>query len=268
MTPIVGGVFADGAFNNGMRSEAAGTPITSLSQWLSLARDPRGGDAIGLMAQLSQKDYDDYPGLNKYRSELRGLHPLTPWGTTYWHYWRMVIPPEWVNLGTGSEFIVGQVHEVNADLVGRRPTLAVEITEDDFNIVWSRDSVPLGEVRASVPVVAGKEYEVALQIFWADDINAPASSGFARSYIDGVLVDEFTGVNTWAGEPSAEPDPPYIKCGIYQPGPAFPWWQGKSARMFYLACMTADGSLTLEQLRDYVDQRTGAHRANAIKSAN
>lgn len=267
MTPIVGGVFADGAFMNGMRSEAAGTANTTLSQWLSLGRDPRGDDQIGLLSRISDRDYDDYPGQSKYRSELRGEHTLTPWGVPYWHYWRMVIPPDWVNLGTGSEVIVGQVHDVNSGSVGRRPTLAIAITEDEFNVVWSRDSVTGGEVRATTGATAGREYEVAIQVYWADGTNAAAADGFARTYIDGVLVDEFTGVNTWAGTEVTEPNPPYIKCGVYQPGPDFAWWTGKAALMFHQCCMTADGSLTLQQLRDYADGRLEAKRATSVKSA-
>lgn len=267
MTPIVGGVFADGAFRNGLLSEAAGTANTTLSQWLSLGRDPRGGDQLGLLARISDRDYDDYPGQSKYRSEIRGDYTRTPWGATYWHYWRMVIPPDWVNLGSGSRVIVGQVHDVNAGNVGRQPSLAIEIYQDQLQLDWSRTAVPSGEVRASVPAVAGREYEIALQIHWADGTNAPAAAGFAKTYIDGTLVDEFTGVNTWDGTPVTEPGPPYIKCGVYQPGPDFAWWTGRAALMFYPCCMTAAGSLTLAQLRAYTDERVAAKRVTLVKSA-
>lgn len=267
MTPILGGVFADGAFKRGMASEAAGTFNTTLSQWLTLGRDPRGGDTIGLLAYISDRDYDDYPGQSKYRSELRGQSTITPWGVPYWYYWRMVIPPGWVNLGAGSEVIIGQIHDVNGGAVGRRPTLAIEVTDGDVNVVWSRDSVPGGEVRASVPAVAGHEYEFAIQVFWADGTNAPAEFGFARTFIDGAQVDDFTGLNTWAGTPITEPNPPYIKCGVYQPGPDFAWWTGKSALMFYPCCMTADGLLPLGELQDYANRRLEATRGTSIKSA-
>ena len=263
-TPIIGGNFAEGAFKRGMFSEAAGTPITSLSQWLSLGRDPRGNDRIGLRAYISQKDYTDFPGLNKYRSELRGNWPLTPWGRSYWYFWRMVIPPDWVNLGPGSEVIVGQIHDVNAGSVGRRPTVAIEITEDEFNVVWSFEGIPGGQVRAQVHAVAGAEYEVAMRVNWADGTNAPASAGFAETYINGQMLDSFTGLNTWAGTPVTEPGPPYIKCGVYQPGPAFPWWAGKSATMWYPCCMVAEGNLTLADLRAYADAGIPASSARAI----
>jgi hypothetical protein len=212
-----------------------------LSSWLRIARDPRGGDIVGLMTRLAERDFTDFPGLNKYRSEIRGNFQLLSWNETYWYHWRFVVPPDWFNLGAGSEIIVGQMHEVNGGNVGRRPTFAWEITENRLHAVFSYDSIPGGVSVWSTEVKPGMEFDLAVRVRWADGTNAPDSQGSVEVYNGSQLVYNEVGRNTWAGTPITEPNPPYIKCGVYQPGPAFPWWAGRASEIFHIACQVWPG---------------------------
>lgn len=269
MSIIIGGAFAAGAFLNGMVSETASIPVTELSQWAQLRADPLGRPYTDLRTRISKADYDNYPGLNKYRSELAGVSTLTTWGPAYTYQWRMIVPRDWYSLGAASIYVVGQIHDVNGTAVGRRPTLAIEIADSTLQVVLSNDAYPNGFVIWSTPVVAGKEYELTASIRWADGVNAPDALGFLNLYLDGAQVPVLGGFavgrNTWApAAPGAEPNPPYIKCGVYQAGPAFSWWAGKSATMFYPSCAVGSAEETATSLRALIDAQLAGAPNTAI----
>lgn len=265
MTVLIGGAFAAGAFANAMQSEAAGTANTTLSQWLRLAPDHLGRPYLVLAARISQWDYYNPGGQNKYRSELAGLYTKLAWGQTYCYHWRMTVPREWYSLGASSVVIVGQMHDVNGGAVGRRPTFALEIADSTINFVFSRDSVTAGQTVYSTPVIPGQEYEFTIRVRWADGTNAPDADGLVEIFNGSTLVASFAGRNTWAGTPVTEPNPPYIKCGVYQSGPAFAWWDGKAALMYYAACLTATGDETPSTLRRQVDAQLAANQSSLVK---
>jgi len=266
MSIILGGAFAAGAFNNSMQSEAAGTPNTTLSQWLRLAPDHLGRPYLMLAARISQWDYYNPGGQSKYRSELAGLYTKLSWGQTYCYHWRMTVPKDWYSLGASSVYIIGQMHDVNGGAVGRRPTFAIEIADSTMNLVFSRDSVTAGQSVYSTPVVAGQEYEFTIRVRWADGTNEADANGLVEIYNGDTLVASFAGRNTWAGTPVTEPNPPYIKCGVYQAGPAFTWWDGKSATMYYTAALSATGEETPATLRSQIDAQLVANPSSLVTS--
>lgn len=266
MSIILGGAFAAGAFTNFMQSEAAGTANTSLSQWLRLAPDHLGRPYLVLAARISQWDYYNPGGQSKYRSELAGLYTKLAWGQTYCYHWRMTVPKDWYSLGASSVYIVAQLHDVNAGAVGRRPTFAIEIADSTMNFVFSRDSVTAGQAVYSTPVVAGQEYEFTIRVRWADGTNTPDADGLVEIFSGGALVASFAGRNTWAGTAVTEPNPPYLKAGVYQAGPAFTWWDGKSATMYYTAALTATGDESPASIRAQIDAQLRANPNKPVLS--
>lgn len=264
MSIILGGAFAAGAFANGMRSEVATTPSSSLSQWLQLRPDPLGRQYTALAATIAMNDYYAYPGLSKYRSETAGNYFLLGWNQSYTYHWRFVVPKDWVTLGVGTDVIVMQMHDVNAGAVGRRPTFAGSIKDSSIELVFSLDATPLGQTVYSTPCIAGQEYEFSIRARWADGTNAPDANGLIEIYNGDTLVTSFAGRNTWAGNASTEPNPPYIKAGVYQAGPGYGWWAGKSALMYYVAALCATGDETPASLRAQINQQLGVN-SNAAK---
>ena len=253
MTPIIGGVFAAGGFSNNLNSEVAGTTSPSFSQWLHLAPDPLGRPYNCLRAYISQTDYYVPGGQNKYRSEIAGKFQNLSWNQTYIYHWRMVVPRDWINLGASSYLVVFQMHDVNGGSVSRRPTFAGEIANGSLDLVFSRDSVTGGETVYSTPVTAGQEFEITIRVRWADGTNAPDSDGFVEIFDGDALVYSGSGRNTWAGTAITEPNPPYLKCGVYQPGPGSSWWNGRAATMYFQAAFVIDGDYAPAQLRQWVD---------------
>lgn len=259
MTPIIGGVFAAGGFSNNLNSEVAGTTSPSFSQWLHLAPDPLGRPYNCLRAYISQTDYYVPGGQNKYRSEIAGKFQNLSWNQTYIYHWRMVVPRDWINLGASSYLVVFQMHDVNGGSVGRRPTFAGEIANGVLNLVFSRDSVTGGETVYSTPVTAGQEFEITIRVRWADGTNAADSDGFVEIFNGDALVYAGSGRNTWAGTSITEPNPPYIKAGVYQPGPGSSWWDGKAATIFYPAAFVVADGYTPLQCRQWVDGQLAAY---------
>ena len=259
MTPIAGGVFAAGGFKNNMFSEGAGTPNSTLSQWLCLAPDPLGRAYNCLRAYISQTDYYVPGGQNKYRSEASSSYQKLVWNQTYTYHWRFIVPRDWVNLGASSDLIVMQMHDVNGGAVGRQPTFAGRIANGTLNLVFSRDSVTGGETVYSTPVTAGQEFEFTIRVRLADGTNAPGATGFVELYHGDQPVYTLAGRNTWAGTEITEPNPPYLKCGVYQPGPGSSWWDGKAASIFYPAALVIDDSNSPAQLRRWVDAQLASN---------
>lgn len=253
MTPIAGGVFAAGGFANEMFSEVAGTGNTTLSQWLRLAPDPLGRAYSCLVARISQTDYYVPGGQNKYRSEAATNYQVLSWGSTYTYHWRFIVPRDWFSLGATGDVIVIQMHDVNAGAVGRQPTFAGRIEDEMLNLVFARDSVPSGETVYSTPVSAGQEFEITIQVHWADGTNEADANGFLRIYDGDALAYSLAGRNTWDGTAITEPNPPYLKVGVYQPGPAFAWWDGKAATMFYPAALVVAGVQEPSAIRQWID---------------
>ena len=261
MSIVIGGAFAAGAFANNLRAETAGVANTLMSQWLRLAPDPLGRPYNVMAARIAQRDYDDYPGLSKYRSEVAGVYTLSSWGVTYTYQWRFVAPPDYATLGPSFWVVVGQVHDVNAGAVGRQPTLAIEYSDGTLRVRNSFDAYPTGQVLYTTPYVAGTEYELTIRVRWADGTNAPDADGYFELYHGDRLVASFTGRNTWAGNASTEPNPPYIKGGVYQSGYGYPAWQGKAASIYYVAAAAGTGDETPASMRAQVDAQLAANPA-------
>lgn len=268
MTPLIGGVFAAGGFANNMNSEVAGTTSPVFSQWLCLAPDPLGRPYNCLRAYISQTDYYVPGGQNKYRSEVAGKYQNLSWNQTYTYHWRFVVPRDWVNLGAGSDLIVMQMHDVNGGAVGRQPTFAGRIENGVLKLVFARDSVPSGENVYSTPVTAGQEFEITIRVRWADGTNAPDAAGFVEIFNGEALVYVGTGRNTWAGTAITEPNPPYIKAGVYQPGPGSSWWDGKAATMYYPVSMVVDDGYSVAQLRQWVNRQLADNSNSLVLLAN
>lgn len=260
MSILIGGAFAAGAFRNGLRAETAGVPSDQMSQWLQLCPDPLGRPYHVMRARIAQQDYDDYPGLSKYRSEVAGVYTLSSWGQTYTYQWRFVAPLDWYQLDPAATVVVGQIHDVNGGAVGRQPTLAIEYVGSTLRVRNSFDTYPSGQILHAVPYVAGQEYEFTVRVNWADGTHVANAQGFFELCYGDALVASFTGQNTWADPTGTnEPNPPYIKGGVYQAGHGSSWWQGKAASIYYVSAVVATSDETPASLRAQINAQLAAN---------
>ena len=98
--------------------------------------------------------------------------------------------------------------------------------------------------------------------------NAPDAAGFVEIFNGEALVYVGTGRNTWAGTSITEPNPPYLKAGVYQPGPGSSWWDGKAATMYYPVSMVVDDGYSVAQLRQWVNRQLADNSNSLVLLAN
>lgn len=255
MNVIAGGVFCAGAFDAALQADSPDGVSTRMSEWLSLVPDPMGRDYLVLKATITQGVYAVSPSDSANRAELQSRSTVIEWGRDYSYHWRIVIPPDWVNHGPTSYAVIAQMHDINAPGVGRRPAVAFEIIDNVLYCNMSNTADPFGVDVFSLPVAAGDEIEITCNVHWADGTNAPADDGVIRYYVGDALVFSATGKNTWDDGSPSEPNPPYLKTGIYQPNSADSWWVGKRLTCYHVAAMVADGFVAPSEFRNYVDTR-------------
>ncbi len=260
MSVLAGGVWCDGAFDRRMQCDSPAGTAYLLSPWLRLVPDPLGRPYNVLRAWISQGNYAASPSDSTKRAEAQVQSAVCPWGVTYVHHWRMVVPPDLVNYGASSYAVVAQCHDVNVAGVGRRPSLAVEVINNVLFWNFSNTANSAGVNVYSRPIAAGQELEFTLRVRWADGTNEAAANGLVQIYDGDTLVYSASGAkNTWDGNATTEPNPPYLKAGIYQPHTGDSWWPGRQLAMFHIASLTATADETPASLRAYVDARLAAN---------
>lgn len=261
MSILAGGVWCDAAFRNRMQSD---TPVpsasTQLNQYAQLVPDPLGRPYNVLRTYCAQSIYAALASDGAKRAEVQAQSTVEVWGQTYAHHWRIVVPLDWVNYGPSSYAVVAQCHDVNAAAVGRRPTLAAEVVNNFLRWNMSNTASPAGVDVYAKPIAAGQELEFTLLARWADGTNDAAANGRFDLYDGDALVYSLSGQkNTWDGNASTEPNPPYIKAGIYQPNTGDAWWAGRQLAMCHVATVVATGDETPASLRAWVNARLAAN---------
>lgn len=254
MTVISGGVWCSGAFDLRMQCDSPALVTTRLNQWMQLVPDPLGRAYNVLRCYVSHGDYSAAPSDSSKRAEAQSNSTAVVWGVEYLYHWRIVIPPDWTNYGPSSYAVVMQCHDINAPGVGRRPALAAEIIDNVLHWNMSNTATPFGTSVYSRPVSAGQELEFTLRANWADGTNTAAASGVFDLYEGDTLVYSLRGQkNTWDNGVPSEPNPPYIKAGIYQPNTGDSWWTGRQLTCYHVASIVASADETPQSLREFVD---------------
>ena len=253
MNVVAGGVFCAGAFDNSMQSDSPALTSTALSQWSHLDADPLGRDFMVLKSTITQGAYVAAPSDSAKRAEVQSRSVKVLWGQNYTYHWRIIIPTDWINYGATSYAIVAQMHDVNAPGIGRRPSAAFEIIDNILSLNLSRTAIPTGFSGWSIPIRAGDEIELTVHARWADGTNEADGNGVFRAYHNGSLCYSISGRNTWDNGAPSEPNPPFLKAGIYQPNTGDAWWVGKRLTCYHVAAFVAGGFETPESCRAYVD---------------
>ena len=237
MSVLVGGNFASGGARTGWTVQSAST---SLGSRISLG--PITGGGVGL---VSTTTHADYAATGQLRAELSANPALAVWGRRFRCGWVVALPADWCAYGSEGGQIVLQLHEINAAAVSRRPSFAAEVVDGVLEFILAHDDATGGDVLHHMVMQPGREYEVWVEVKWADGTNEPTANGYLKLWVDGVLVAERTGRNHWA---TPDPNPPYIKCGIYVPTGTAPWWAGKSRTVHHRGAVMADGEETFADL--------------------
>lgn len=257
MSIVAGGVWCDGAFTNRMQSDTAvPSATTQLNQYACLVPDPLGRPYNVLRTYCAQSIYAALGTDGSKRAEVQGQSTAEVWGTTYVHQWRIVIPPDWVNYGASSYAVIAQCHDVNVAAIARRPTLACEIIDNVLHWNMSNTANPGGVNVYSKAISVGQELEFTLIARWADGTNEAAANGVFDLYDGDTLAYSLRGQkNTWDGNAVTEPNPPYVKAGIYQPNTGDSWWAGRQLSMCHVATVVGTADETPASLRAYVNAR-------------
>lgn len=254
---VAGGAYAAGAFNASQfhtdSPAGAGVGQGLFSAWLQLVNDPLGRPYKVLRSFCSHRDYV----LNSLhlRAEVQQKTSVTAWGQTYLYQWRMVVPPDWVNLGAGSYALVLQLHDLNAAELPRGPAAMAEIIDGNvLRFITNRTDQVSREVYR-MNVTPGQEIEVSWRVRWANEVNEPAANGISELFIGDALVwSEYGQKTTWDNDEAAQDTTvPVLKCGLYQPTGNASWWTGKSLWMHYVAATIATGDETPASVRAFVD---------------
>lgn len=245
MSILVGGNFASGAAVPGFTVQSSSS---SMGSRIRLAKMDDG--TIGLASTLHHKDYAD---TGQLRSELSANSALATWGKVFRAGWIVRLPPGWVNHGSEEGQVLLQMHEVNAAAVSRRPAFAGELRDGVLSVILAHDDAPDGDILTTVHMVPGRDYSIWAEVRWADGTNEPTANGYLNLYVDGALVAQRTGRNHWA---TVDPNPPYLKCGVYVPDGASPWWAGKSRTVWHRGAVMADGGESFEALQSLMKTAT------------
>lgn len=259
MSILAGGAWCANAFDLRMQVDSPALVTTRLNQWFGLAPDPLGRPYLVARAHLTQAAYAAAPSSSSMRAEVQSHSATLNWGTEYVYQWRFIVPPDWVNYGPSSYAVVAQAHDVNAGGVGRRPALAAEVVDNVLHWVLSTTASPAGVTVYSAPIAAGQEIEFTLRANWADGTFVAAAAGVFDLYQGDALVYSLPGQkNTWDDGSPSEPNPPYLKAGIYQPNSGDAWWIGRQLTCFHVASIVASADETPASLRAYVDAHLSA----------
>lgn len=268
MTILVGGVFCAGGFSNNMQCDSPQLTSTQLQQWAHLVPDPLGRNFNVLRCFITQGAYDAAPSSSALRSEIQGIAATTPWGAEYTYYWRMIVPPGWINYGPSSYCAFFQIHDVDAPNIARQPTFIGTVIDNTIYIRLAKTAVPSGAVVATLPFVAGQEIEIFVRARWADGTNDADANGKILIYIDGALMySDIGNRNTWDNGSPPETAPPFLKCGIYQPNHGDSWWAGKQLTVYHVAAIVGDAHETLATMQAYVSAALSAN-PNTLKVSN
>lgn len=238
MSILVGGNFASGAAASRFTVQSIGS---ALGPRIRLARMDDG--AIGLASTLHHKDFADSAQI---RSELSANSSLAQWGRVFRAGWILRLPPDWKNWGSESGQVLLQMHEVNAAAVARRPSFAGELRNGNMELILAHDDATGGDVLATVPLSPGRDVSIWAEVRWADGTNEALANGYIDVYVDGQRVAGRTGRNHWA---TVDPNPPYLKCGIYVPDGGAAWWSGKSRTIWHRGAVMADGGESFGDLQ-------------------
>lgn len=244
MTILIGGNFASGGVHGWDYQSAA----TGMGDRLKL-ESATGGRGVLFAATTSQRDF---AVSGSYRAELSQPININQWGRTFHAAWNVVFPPDWEQLPEIVNSVVLQMHDVNVAAVNRPPSFAGEVTGNQLRLLCSHDGSPLGEVLGSITVAPGQEVSVWLRVRWADGTNESLANGFIETYINGSMVGRSTGRNHWA---TVDPNPPYIKVGIYVPSTNSAW-AGKSKTMWSRGAVLADAGEPFSQLQALMETQT------------
>lgn len=260
-----GGVFCANGFGNKMQCDSPALVTTALNQWVSLAPDPLGRDFMVLKASVAERDYSYAPSDRSKRAELQIISTVNGWGEDQTYHWRIVIPKDWVNFGPSSYAVIAQLHDVNAPGIGRRPSVAFEIIDNVLYCNMSNTANPNGVAVCSMPVEAGMDFSITVHAHWADGINESAAAGIFRVYFNGLLRYEGNGIkNTWDNGSPSEPNPPYLKCGIYQPNSTDSWWIGRRLTSYVVAAFVVSGFIEPNACMSYVESVVSNNSRRAV----
>lgn len=276
MSLIFGGAFCAGAFTPSTMTvnspdSAYGGSNGVLGGYTQLANDPLGRPYNVLKCRINQSAYNAGAPIRTYtyRAELNSVEELCAWGTEYTYYWRFTMPLEWVSLGASADIVVAQLHEAQGDAGDHQPTFAIHLLDNVLTFRQCTTANPTGVDFYSLPVTAGQEVEIFARINWADGAqHVAAALGIYEWTVDGVLVFSDNGAkNTWDGYSGSDPDPPWMKCGVYQSAPGESWWAGKEAVCYYAAMACGSAAETLTSIRAYVDaQLAASNNRNGVAS--
>lgn len=261
MSILAGGVWCDGAFGRRMLLGSPGISNAALNQWARLVPDPRGRPYHVLRTYISNGAYVAAPGDSTKRAEVQAASDVAQWGRADTMHWRIVAPPDMPTWDAEQSYAIAQMHDVDAALIARRPSMHCEVRGQTLHWEISNDGVPAGRIMYSHTFVPGEELEFTLRVRWADGSHDTAGNAYIMLWHGNQLVYSESGqINTWIdGTGTSEPNPPYIKAGIYQPNTGAAWWAGRQFWMYHVATIVASGDETPQSLRAYVDARLAAN---------
>lgn len=266
MSILGGGVWCDGAFGRRLLLGSPGSSNAVLNQWARLVPDPLGRPYHVLRTYISYGAYVAAPGDSTKRSEAQAASDLAEWGRVDTMHWRIVVPPDMPTWDATQSYAIAQMHDVDAAGIPRRPSMHCEVRGQTLYWEISNDAVPAGRIMYSYTFDRGEELEFTLRVRWADGTHDVAGNAYILLWHGDQLVYSESGqINTWAdGTGTSEPNPPYIKAGIYQPDTGAVWWAGRQFWMYHVATIVASGDETPQSLRTYVNARLAAN-SNAVR---
>ena len=260
MTIIAGGVWCDGAFGRRMAIGSPAGVSTALNQWARLVPDPLGRPYNVLRCYISNGAYVASPSNDTKRAEVSAASDVAVWGQAQTMQWRIVVPPDLPTWDVAQSYTIAQMHDVDAALVARRPTLHCEVRGNTLYWEISYDAVSAGRILYSYTFSRGEQLEFTLRARWADGSHDTAGNAYLMLWHGDALVYSEAGqINTWADVGSSEPNPPFLKAGIYQPDTGASWWVGREFWAYHVASIVATADETPQSLRTYVDSRLAAN---------
>lgn len=261
MSILAGGVWCDGAFGRRMLLGSPGSSNAVLNQWARLVPDPLGRPFHVLRTYISNGAYVAAPGDSTKRAEVAAASDVAQWGQAQTMHWRIVVPPDMPLWAAEQSYAIAQMHDVDAALIPRRPSMHCEVRGSTLHWEMSADDYAAGRIIYSHTFAPGDELEFTLRARWADGTHDTAANGYIMLWHGDALVYSESGqINTWADPTgTSEPNPPYLKAGIYQPNTSATWWAGRQFSMCHVASIVATGDETPQSLRAYVDARLAAN---------
>lgn len=261
MSVLAGGVWCDGAFGRRLLLGSPGIFNSALNQWARLVPDPLGRPYNVLRTYVSHGAYVAAPGESTKRTEALAASDVAQWGRADTMQWRIVIPPDMPVWDSAQSYAIAQMHDVDNAGIARRPSLHCEVRGQTAYWEISNDGVTAGRILYSYPFTPGEQLEFTLRVRWADGSHDTASNAYLMLWHGDQLVYSESGqINTWIdGTGTSEPNPPYLKAGIYQPNTSAAWWAGRQFWMYHVATVVATADETPASLRAWVNARLSAN---------